>query len=240
MKTCCKRALLMGSVLMLLALGGRASATEAEVVQDRTGAASCRALTLDSVNELSDVPPPPLDALKDAEGQEITYNIESRGDTLLDFTSTKPVNFTILSRLGAGSRVFYYGQSGATGDTDLQAGGTITVIRFCYGLRIQPEPLANCDPDLCGVQDNAVLVRLEPELPQWTIEACTCGSFERCDPSLVVGTEGACEPLREQPLRFVPVPVKVEAGQDPWVCFTIRGKRKCYCEDLDKKRSGCQ
>ncbi len=239
MKTRCERALALGSVAMFLALGEKSSATESELVQDLTGPVSCTSLTIDKIKELSDVPPPPLNGLIDADGQVITYTIDTKGDTLLEFTSTKPVNFTMLGRLGQGGRVFYYGE-GVTHDTDLQAGGIITLVRFCYALSLEPQPLAKCDPALCNPQDNAVLVRLDPELPQWTVEACTCGSFVRCDPTLMAGAEGACEPLRADPPPFVPVPVKVEAGQDPWVCFTIGGKQKCYCQDLDKSKKGCQ
>jgi hypothetical protein len=235
----CELVFALSAVAMGLGICSTASASESELIQEGKGSAVCSTLTIEKIKELSDAPPPPSNGLKDGDGQVITYSIDPNGDTLTEFTSEKPVNIAILGRRGEGSRIFYYGE-GVVHDTDLQAGGIVTLVRFCYGLSSPPESLPQCDASLCGSGDSSVVLRLDPDPPQWTIEACTCGNFERCDPSLVVGAEGACEPFRPDPPPFVPVPVKVEAGQDPWVCYIVRGKQKCYCQDSDSSKKGCQ
>jgi hypothetical protein len=251
-----------------LVLGGQATATESDVIVEIEGNRSCNALfDAKGILEARDRPKRagvPID-IKGGDEQRFTYTISTEGDRVGEWhtdSRAKPVLFAIVTAQRGKSkseekrsRVFYYPNTlqrpGVSMDTDLQAVGPISEVTFCYSdadPAAPPRALDECPENLCGQDpdDDLVVVRLNPDKPQWGVKTCACpgpdtATFEPCNPAAEVGTPGACqEPVPPDAEPFVPIPVGIEAGQDPWVCFTLNGQRKCYCRDLDSKKAGCQ
>lgn len=237
MKTCCERVLMMGSVVLFLGLWADVWASEAGAVYDRQGTPSCTAIASGVHKEIKDVKLPPPGQSKSVEGPgglKITYTLGSNGTSLSEWhISSQPVaelvNLTILTRRGAGSRVFYFPIEGVASDTDEQAGGTLSQVAFCLGLAGPPEPLEPCDSGLCPSTktETRVLITLDPDASQWGVEACTCGeTFEACTAGAPSGAPDACPKPGGQLLE---TPVHIEAVRDEsFVCFTIGGKRRCF------------
>jgi len=78
-----------------------------------------------------------------------------------------------------------------------------------------------------------------------TAMACVCNNggqpLTECDPNIPAGQPGACVAEGYTQKTGAEVTTHIEINNDPYVCETIGGTRKCYCyNDADPTRWGCQ
>lgn len=120
---------MIASVVMVLGLGEKASATQSDVVLNLDGSLSCNAFTSQEITALRDrhLPAPGVEkVLTGPGGQKISYYIGQGSDRVTKWhihssENVEPVNFAML-RGKAGTRVFLFPNEGVTSDTDEQAG----------------------------------------------------------------------------------------------------------------------
>lgn len=235
--------LTMGAAVAALGSAASTFASDAPVVLDLEGNPTCNSLTVNTITTLSDnsVDPGPFTLTQGS--QTITGSVSSPDQHVLEsWTATVPVNFVILKGQGnAGARVYHFGQSGVTSDTDAEGPGTTTQIAqltFCYGLSgttIPPTPVAECTVEDFGVQcvpngPREVFFVLDPDEPLFGVRQCVCNDeLEQCDPSLPVGTSGAC-PKAGQPLTEVTTFIEATKNPGTYYCITSGGRRKCFSD----------
>lgn len=187
----------------------------------------------------------------DTVGESALYTV-SAGTTAGFASATTPVDFAIL-KSGRSVSVLIYPAGGVRDDANmkLMVGGQplpITAISLCYGLgnAAPPPPVAstikscNLDASLdqtgvaCPASGRTLVCNFELDTPFYGLNngsdsCCVCntgGELQECDPGVAAGEPNAC-PLATTKAG-TEVTTHVELNNDPYVCTTVAGLRKCY------------
>lgn len=188
---------------------------------------------------------------QDSVGESALYSI-SGGNSVGFSSATTPVDFAIL-KSNRNVSVIIYPSGGVTADSNmsLMVGGQpqqVTAISLCYGLgnAAPPPPVAttikscNIDANLdqtgvaCPATGRTLVCNFELDTPFYGLNngsdsCCVCntgGELQECDPGVAAGEPNAC-PLATTKTG-TEVTTHVELNNDPYVCTTVAGLRKCY------------
>lgn len=187
----------------------------------------------------------------DTVGESALYTV-SEG-TLVGFSSaTTPVDYAIL-KSGRNVSVIIYPSGGVTADANmsLMVGGVaqnVTAISLCYGLgnSAPPPPVAStiksCNLNatldqtgvVCPATGRTLVCNFELDTAFYGLNngsdtCCVCntgGELQECDPGVAAGEPNAC-PLATTKTG-TEVTTHIELNNDPYVCTTVAGLRKCY------------
>ena len=193
------------------------------------------------------------DSPKDSNTTSESASYAIQGGTTASFSaSTTPIDFAILKSSRSIS-VIIYPSGGVTEDANMTltvAGQpqTITAMSLCYGLGNSAPPPppkttikscnVNASLDQTGVtgpaNGRALVCNFELDTPFYglnngTDTCCVCNTaaeLQECDPNVAAGQPGAC-PLATTKVG-TEVTTHIELNNDPYVCTTVAGVRKCY------------
>lgn len=188
-------------------------------------------------------PENPRDA--DTTGESASYSIS--GGTQASFTAaTTPIDFAILKSNNKVALIIYP-TGGVTEDSNMTlmvAGQAqpISGMTLCYGLG-NPTPFStiikacNTDtsqPPVSCPLGRALMCNFDLGAPFYGMKnasesCCVCNSnadLHECDPGVAAGHPNACPQAMTK--VGTEVTTHIELNNDPYVCTTVAGVRKCY------------